>query len=213
MANPIIVSKIAGEDLTSYRYKFVKLSSDTEVVKTDSTSDNPFGILQNAPNIGEVANVAIASSTQVVAAESLAVGNQVATDASAEGQVAVAGQFVSGVVTKTAEAAKLATMLIASGDISAVGATGSTGIQGITGIIGETGAQGLGETGLQGETGLIGDTGIQGITGIVGDTGADGIQGITGLIGETGIQGITGLVGETGIQGITGIQGETGVAP
>jgi hypothetical protein len=54
---------------------------------------------------------------------------------------------------------------------------------GITGIKGNTGLQGNTGTGPQGVTGLalFGETGIQGNTGILGIQGNTGIRGVTGL--------------------------------
>jgi len=59
----------------------------------------------------------------------------------------------------------------------------------LKGSQGETGASGVGETGLQGATGLSGDQ---------GETGPSGV-------GETGLSGATGLSGETGAEGTTGL--------
>jgi hypothetical protein len=98
-----------------------------------------------------------------------------------------------------------------------VGTTGGDGTLiilpggiGDTGIQGETGLPGSGETGPQGTTGIgsYGTTGIQGITGLSG-FGETGAQGTTGLSGSAGDQGETGPagVGSTGLQGITGPSG------
>jgi len=87
---------------------------------------------------------------------------------------------------------------------------GDSGIQGDTGVQG-----GQGDTGV---TGGQGDTGIQGIQGPQGDTGADStVQGDTGVTGSQGGQGDTGVTGSQGGQGDTGVtgsqgeQGDTGV--
>ena len=89
---------------------------------------------------------------------------------------------------------------------------GQTGVQGTTGLVGSTGIQGVtgiyGGTGIQGVTGFYGQTGVQGVTGLIGGTG---VQGVTGFIGGTGIQGVTGIFGQTGIQGVTGLVGGTGI--
>lgn len=100
---------------------------------------------------------------------------------------------------------------------SGIGATGLPGATGISGTLGGTGPQGVtGPSGI-GETGLPGYTGVQGLTGIQGETGPAG-KGETGLIGATGLQGITGVMGftgptgkgETGLRGVTGLPGVQG---
>ncbi len=51
--NPI--SAVAGGDLTSSQYRAVKMNTSGEVIAIAAITDIPVGILQNAPNTGEVA--------------------------------------------------------------------------------------------------------------------------------------------------------------
>ena len=44
-----LASKIAGEDLSDYQYRFVTLESDNTVDLADSTSDYPYGVLHFQP--------------------------------------------------------------------------------------------------------------------------------------------------------------------
>ena len=61
-----ILSKIAGEDLTAHQYRAVTLDSSGEVVAC--TAGAPaLGILQNAPDEDEVAEVAIGGESKVEA--------------------------------------------------------------------------------------------------------------------------------------------------
>ena len=229
-------TKIAGENLESDKFKFVKLSDDLTVVKPNSTANKVFGVLQNSPAINLEAQVITDGETKVIAAENLAVMDVVATTAAGLAQIAVATQYIAGRVTKAAVSGYLANIALGIGDISSVGPQGSTGLAGATGLTGLTGAVGatgalglvgatgaLGAVGPQGTTGVIGLTGAtgalgltgdQGATGLIGGTGAVGAVGATGALGLTGDQGATGLIGATGIQGVqgvTGIQGETGI--
>lgn len=97
------------------------------------------------------------------------------------------------------------------GETGIQGVTGLQGVQGVTGLQGAQGTQGIqGDTGAQG---VQGDTGTQGVAGAQGTTGLQGIQGTTGVQGVAGAQGTTGLQGtqgDTGVQGVQGIQGATG---
>ncbi len=98
-------SKIAGEDLSDYQFQFVTLESDNTIDYADSTSDYPFGILQDCPESGCEGLVAVTGDSKVVAAEALSIGNFVSTDATGCAQVAVSGQYARGVVIEAAGAA------------------------------------------------------------------------------------------------------------
>jgi hypothetical protein len=51
---------IAGEDLSSYQYCFVKAGATVNTVEhMDATTDMPIGILMNAPTSGEAAEIAL----------------------------------------------------------------------------------------------------------------------------------------------------------
>ena len=64
---------LAGEDLSSWQYKPVKLATTAgEVVKGDAVTDVVVGILQNDPADGEAAHVAgVGSISKVVAGTSV----------------------------------------------------------------------------------------------------------------------------------------------
>ena len=73
--NQILVSFPAAVDLTDYQYRAVVLGSDGTVnlPQTDVTQ-KAVGILQNAPDIGEEAVVAVAGVSKAVAASQLDAG-------------------------------------------------------------------------------------------------------------------------------------------
>lgn len=98
-------SKLAGEDLSSSQYRFVTLETDDQLDLGDSTSDNPYGVLQDAPESGEAASVKVSGETKVVAAEALAVGNIVACDAAGAAAIAASTHYPKGVVVSAAGAA------------------------------------------------------------------------------------------------------------
>lgn len=77
-------SFVAGGDLSSKQYHFVKLNTSGQVVIVAAATDKPIGILQNAPASGGVAEVMLAGISKVVADADLAIGDQIGT--SADGQ-------------------------------------------------------------------------------------------------------------------------------
>lgn len=88
-------SFVAGGDLSSAQYKFVKLDSSGDVVVAAATTDRPIGVLQNDPASGEIAEVTIVGGTKVVAGGSASVGNPVFTSASATAVTATIGSAAS----------------------------------------------------------------------------------------------------------------------
>ena len=76
------VSLIAGADLSSHQYKLVKVDSTTrQVVLCSATTDRPLGVLVNAPESGQAAEVAISGIVKVQTDGSVAIQNLVGTDA------------------------------------------------------------------------------------------------------------------------------------
>lgn len=62
--NPKLVTYEAGEDLRNFQYRFVKLgSTENQVVKNEAGTAASRGILQNDPNTGEEALVAVPGGT------------------------------------------------------------------------------------------------------------------------------------------------------
>ena len=72
------VSRVAGEDLSGAQYKFVKLDNGDGTVKAVSAAtDRPFGVLQNAPTSGQIAEITVVGGTKVEAGGSASVGQPV----------------------------------------------------------------------------------------------------------------------------------------
>lgn len=76
----------AGGDLSTKQYYFVKLNSSGQVVIIAANTDKPYGILQNAPTAGQLAEVMLMGISKVSADADLAIGDQIG--ASADGQAA-----------------------------------------------------------------------------------------------------------------------------
>ena len=98
----------ADADLSSYQFKGVKMSSSQDYISlVDGATDVPIGILQDKPAAaGAECTVRILGSSKVFAGESLAVGNQIGFDATAEATVLSPGtdttKYIVGVVVQAA---------------------------------------------------------------------------------------------------------------
>lgn len=70
----IDLSFLAAEDLSAHQYMFVHQASDNTVDLLDSGAEFPVGILQNAPESGEVAVVRVTGVSKLVMNDAVAVG-------------------------------------------------------------------------------------------------------------------------------------------
>jgi len=75
--NPVLVMTFeAAEDLSAYQYRFVTQYGFTgkTVGLMNAATDIPVGILQNAPTIGQMAEVMVIGVSKCVANDAIAVG-------------------------------------------------------------------------------------------------------------------------------------------
>ena len=68
------LSFTAAEDLSGMQYMFVHQASDTTIDRVDSAAEQPIGILQNAPETGEVGVVRVMGVSKLVMNDAVAVG-------------------------------------------------------------------------------------------------------------------------------------------
>ncbi len=68
------ITWLAGEDLSSYQFRFVHLADDNTVDLLDGATEFPIGILQNAPASGEPAVVRVEGTSKLVMNAAVAVG-------------------------------------------------------------------------------------------------------------------------------------------
>lgn len=93
---PIMKTFIAGEDLSSDQYKFVKLNSSGQVVKAAAAA--AIGVLQNAPASGEPAEIALMGGGGLVKlGGTVAIQGEITSNASSVGTAAATTNFVAGV--------------------------------------------------------------------------------------------------------------------
>jgi hypothetical protein len=78
------VSRVAGEDLSAKQYHFVKLDNgDGDAVAVSGATDRPFGVLQNSPTAGQIAEITVVGGTKIEAGGSASVGQALFASASA----------------------------------------------------------------------------------------------------------------------------------
>lgn len=81
--------------LATKKYKFVKFDATGGVVICSGATDAPIGILQNAPGVGEEAEVMMIGQSKLVSGGVLTVGGWVGTDANGDGVPLVPGTDVT----------------------------------------------------------------------------------------------------------------------
>jgi len=68
------ISFLAAEDLSDMQYRFVHQASDTTIDMLDNGTEIPLGVLQNAPESGEVGVVRVEGTSKLVMNAAVAVG-------------------------------------------------------------------------------------------------------------------------------------------
>ncbi len=82
----LVLPFVAGEDLSTYQYKWVALSADDTIEACDNAADDPIGILQDKPTSGQVGSVMVFGMSRLKSdSGGLTQGDQVGTDANARG--------------------------------------------------------------------------------------------------------------------------------
>ena len=87
---------IAGEDLSSSKFKFVTLESDGQVDLADAAGENCMGVVINDPAAGGEATVVVSGKTVVTAGGTIAAGAAIATDASGDAVTAASTNIIMG---------------------------------------------------------------------------------------------------------------------
>jgi len=95
------VTLVAGADLSSKQYTFVKLDSSGQAVAASGATDIPIGVLQNAPTSGQEAEVLIVGGTKIVAGAAIGEGALVGTSAAGKAVALVAGTDTTKYVVGT----------------------------------------------------------------------------------------------------------------
>lgn len=105
----------ASADLTADQFRFVVIDGEKTVdVAGDGVAAD--GVLQNKPDTGQAATIAIAGdTTKVIAGAAVAAGANVASDANGAGVPATSGEYINGkCLTAAANADELITVQLSS---------------------------------------------------------------------------------------------------
>lgn len=96
------VSLVAGGDLSSSQYKFVKLNSSGQAVVIAAATDRPIGVLQNNPTSGKTAEVLVSGGTKIKVGGSVTEGAIVSPDGDGDAVAIVAGTDTTKYICGTA---------------------------------------------------------------------------------------------------------------
>jgi hypothetical protein len=95
------VTLVAGADLSTKQYTFVKIDSSGLAVAASGATDIPVGVLQNAPVSGQEAEVLIVGGTKIVAGAAIGEGAQIGTGSTGKAVALVAGTDTTKYVVGT----------------------------------------------------------------------------------------------------------------
>ena len=79
---------VAGADLSTKQFTFVKLNSSGQVIAAAAATDIPIGVLQNNPTSGQEAAVTIVGGTKIVASAAATLGTALNFGTSSAGKAA-----------------------------------------------------------------------------------------------------------------------------
>ena len=98
-STPRIVTYIAAADLSALKNTFVKFGATRDKVDACGANERAIGILQNDPDNGEVAEVALpGGGAKLKVSEAVALGKMLTSTAAGKGEVAdAAGEWVGAI--------------------------------------------------------------------------------------------------------------------
>jgi hypothetical protein len=85
------ITLVAGGDLSTKQYYFVKINSSGEAVICSGATDRPIGVLQNNPESGEEAAIVVVGGTKVVSSASIDEGALIGTSAAGKADAKLPG--------------------------------------------------------------------------------------------------------------------------
>ncbi len=119
--NALKITLVAGADLSSAQFKFVKLNASGQAILCAAATDKPIGVLQNAPTSGQEASgqeaeVTVIGGTKVVLGGSVAEGAAVGTSSAGAGVALAFGtdttKFVVGQALTEGSSAEIITVVV-----------------------------------------------------------------------------------------------------
>lgn len=105
------VSYVAGADLSTHQFKFVKLNSSGQIILASTLGEAVIGVLQDNPIAGQPGQVAIGGQCKLRMGAAVATGAKVTTTAAAVGAVAATGQQILGFVSEGTTGANIGSIV------------------------------------------------------------------------------------------------------
>lgn len=98
--NLVTITVVAGADLSSSQFKFVESNSSGTATVCNAAGEYVLGVLQNDPTSGQAATVATSGISKVVLGGTVAINDQISTDASGRAIAATTGHKIVGIARK-----------------------------------------------------------------------------------------------------------------
>lgn len=95
--NQIKETMLAGADLSSSQFTFVKMNTTNRTVVAAGNGEAAFGVLQNDPASGEAAAVCVHGRTLIEVGETLTAGDSVGIDANGKAVTATSSDVIVGI--------------------------------------------------------------------------------------------------------------------
>ena len=109
--NVTSVTLTAGADLRTHQFKFVSVAADGDIELT-ADDGKAQGVLLNAPNTGEAAEVAISGIVKVECGAAVTRGGNVASGANGEAKDADTGAEILGTALETGADGRIISILL-----------------------------------------------------------------------------------------------------
>lgn len=115
--NMITISGVAGADLSTHQFKFVKVDSTTDQFVLCGDGEDGDGVLQDAPASGEACNVCIGGVTKVKLGGIVAAGGVVSSGASGVANASANGDYMMGKCLVGGASGEIGTMIFAKNGV------------------------------------------------------------------------------------------------
>lgn len=110
------ISRVAAADLSALQFTFVKIDSNGKVAANTTAGAYVVGVLQNKPEAGQIATVAVEGVTKVQFGATITPDDQLMSTTAGKADVAVAaaspGNFVRGQALSGGASGEIGTMLL-----------------------------------------------------------------------------------------------------
>lgn len=111
------ITLVAGADLSSSQYRFVKVDSTANQVVICGDGETGDGVLQNDPTSGQAATVCIAGVTKVYAGGNFSAGDAISSGAAGVANISANGDYMLGKATTAGASATIASIIFSKNGV------------------------------------------------------------------------------------------------